>query len=373
MSQPKRIVLTVTSDPAYDQRMIRICTSLQSAGYDVLLIGRLRPNSGELPQRPFRQRRIRQQIDSGKLFYVLYNLKVFFTLLFVKADCFCAIDLDTILPVFYASRLRRKPRVYDAHELFCEMEEVVTRPATQKMWYAIERHTVPRFPAGYTVNESYVREYHRMYGVDYQIVRNATVLRPLEIPDKPEKIILYQGAVNHGRCFPELIAAMQHVDTQLVICGEGNFYKEAQALVSELGLTHKVVFKGYVKPAELVDYTRSAYIGITLFVATSLSNELSLANRFFDYMHAGVPQLCTDYPEYAAINKQYEVATLLREVTPRHIADALNTMLHDEGYYAHLQAQCIAAREMYCWQREEERLLSVYDAIFNPPGTKRAS
>jgi len=370
MSRPKRIVLTVTSDPAYDQRMIRICTSLQAAGYDVLLIGRLRPNSRELPQRPFRQRRIRQRIDRGKAFYALFNIKLFFSLLFVKADCFCAIDLDTILPVFYASRLRRKPRVYDAHELFCEMEEVVTRPATQKMWYAIERHTVPRFPLGYTVNESYVREYHRMYGVQYSIVRNATVLRPLVIPPKPEKIILYQGAVNHGRCFPELIAAMKHVDAKLVICGEGNFYAEAQRLVREYELDDKVSFKGYVKPDELSAYTLSAYIGITLFVATSLSNELSLANRFFDYMHAGVPQLCMAYPEYAAVNAQYEVAMLLDEVTPMTVASALNKMLEDKAYYAQLQEQCLLAREVYCWQKEEERLLAVYVRVFNPKAGK---
>jgi glycosyltransferase involved in cell wall biosynthesis len=365
MSRPKRIVLTVTSDPAYDQRMIRICTSLQAAGYDVLLIGRLRPNSKDLPQRPFRQRRIRQRIDSGKIFYALFNIKLFFVLLFAKTDCFCAIDLDTILPVFYASRIRRKPRVYDAHELFCEMEEVVTRPSTQKMWYAIERHTVPNFTLGYTVNESYVREYRRMYGVRYSIVRNATVLRPLVIPPKPEKIILYQGAVNHGRCFPELIRAMQHVDARLVICGEGNFYVDAQALVQELGLGQKVIFEGYVKPEALTAYTLSAYIGITLFVATSLSNELSLANRFFDYMHAGVPQLCMNYPEYAAVNGQFEVAMLLDAVTPQTVAEALNRMLNEESYYAHLQTQCLLARELYCWQKEEERLLEVYARIFN--------
>ncbi len=361
----RRIVLTVTSDPAYDQRMIRICTSLQAAGYDVLLIGRHRPNSKELPQRPFRQRRIRQRIDSGKIFYALYNLKLFCALLFVKADCFCAIDLDTILPVYYVSRLRRKRRVYDAHELFTEMEEVVTRPSVHKMWLAIERHTVPAFRHGYTVNGSLAAEYGRRYGVDYAVVRSATVLQPLNIPPKPEKIILYQGAVNHGRCFPELIAAMREVDAKLVICGEGNFYAEAQSLVAELGLEEKVVFKGYVKPEELRSYTPDAYIGITLFVATSLSNELSLANRFFDYMHAGVPQLAMNYPEYAAVNAQYEVANLLNEVTPQSVAAALNKLLRDEGYYTRLQSECLKAREVYCWQREEERLLGVYQKIFS--------
>lgn len=364
MSRKKHIVLTVTTDPNYDQRMIRICTSLHNAGYDVTLIGRERPNSKPLIERSFRQIRIKQRIDSGKLFYAIYNAKLFFRMLFMQMDAVCAIDLDTILPVFYISRLRRKKRVYDAHELFCEMEEVVTRSATQKMWYWIERHTVPRFPSGYTVNKSYVDEYRRMYGVDYAIVRNATVLKPLTIPEKKEKYILYQGAVNKGRCFEQLIPAMQMVDAQLIICGEGNFYQQAQEMVQQLGLQDKVIFKGYVPPQDLPEYTLHAYVGITLFVATSLSNELSLANRFFDYMHHGVPQLAARYPEYENINSEFEIASLLDDVTPESIAAALNKLLTDDAYYNRLQQNCLKARVVYCWQEEEKRLLAVYEKLF---------
>ena len=198
MSKRRHIVLTVTSDPNYDQRMIRICTSLHNAGYQVTLVGRERPSSKPLIDRPFKQVRLKQRIDQGKLFYLTYNLKLLFYLLFKKMDAVCAIDLDTILPVYYASKLRGIPRVYDAHELFCEIEEVVSRPYIQKMWYAIERHTVPHFKYGYTVNKSYVDEYRKMYGVAYAIVRNATILKPLTIPQKPERSILYQGAVNYS-------------------------------------------------------------------------------------------------------------------------------------------------------------------------------
>jgi Glycosyltransferase len=364
MNHRKHIVLTVTSDPNYDQRMIRICTSLHNAGYHVTLVGRLRPNSKPLIERPFKQVRIKQRIDEGKMFYALYNIKLFFYLMFKKMDAICAIDLDTILPVYYASLLRSTPRVYDAHELFCEIEEVVSRPGIQKMWYKIERHTVPHFPYGYTVNQSYVDEYRRMYGVKYAIVRNATVLKPLTIPQKKQKYILYQGAVNKGRCFDQLIPAMKQVDAQLIICGEGNYYIEAQQLVKELGLEEKVIFKGYVPPAELPAYTLNAYIGITLFVATSLSNELSLANRFFDYMHHGVPQLGMKYPEYENINNEYEVAMLIDTVTPDTIAAALNKMLINEVYYNRLQDNCLKAREVYCWQQEEKRLLGVYKKLF---------
>ncbi len=360
----KRIVLTIINEPNYDQRMIRICTSLHKAGYEVTLIGRKKPGSRPLIARPFRQIRIWQGLNRGKFFFAGYNIKLFFVLLFTRMDAVCAIDLDTILPVYYISLLRRKRRVYDAHELFCELEEVVTRPATKKMWKWIERHTVPHFHYGYTVNESYVQEYRRMYNRSYAVVRNATVLRPFTIPEKKERYILYQGSVNKGRCFEELIPAMKYVNARLIICGEGNFYEESKQLVREHGLENKVIFEGYVLPEALPRYTEQAYIGITLFVATSRSNELSLANRFFDYMHSGVPQLAPCYPEYERINNEFEIARLVKDITPESIARALNHMLHDEAYYNRLQQNCMQAREVYCWQEEEKRLLNVYQNLF---------
>src|SRR5690606_41112013 len=108
-----------------------------------------------------------------------YWIKLFFVLLFRKADAFCAIDLDTILPVYLVSVLRRKKRVYDAHELFTELQEVVTRPFVLRMWTAIERFMVPRFKLCYTVG-SYIAElFQKNYCVIYCVVKNATVIVPV--------------------------------------------------------------------------------------------------------------------------------------------------------------------------------------------------
>lgn len=365
MPAPKKIVCTITSDPAYDQRMIRICTALQKAGYDVTLVGRLRPHSRDLPEQPFRQVRLdMRHVDQGKKFYFLYWIKLFLFLMRCPADALCAIDLDTIYPVLLASRLRGLKRVYDAHELFTEMEEVVSRPATQKMWLKIERATVPHFRHGYTVSATYAREFRERYGVDYAIVRNATVLRPL--PPVPEKhgYILYQGAVNKGRCFEQLLPAMKMVRGRLIICGDGNFMEQAQQMVRELGLEDKVTFTGYIPPTELPRYTRGAAVGVTLFEARSKSNLYSLANRFFDYMHAGVPQLAGAYPEYKAINSEFEIALLLPEITPESIAEGLNRLLEDTAYAHRLRENCLRAREVYNWQAEEARLLGVWKKVF---------
>ncbi len=366
MAAPKKIVCVATSDPAYDQRMIRICTALQKAGYDVTFVGRLRQNSKALPEQPYRQVRLdMRKTDAGKMFYFRYWIKLFFFLMRCPADALCAIDLDTIYPVLLASRLRGLKRVYDAHELFTEMEEVVSRPATRKMWLQIERATVPHFPHGYTVSTTYAQEFRERYGVEYAIVRNATVLRPLQPIPEMHGYILYQGAVNKGRCFEQLLPAMKMVRGKLLICGDGNFLQQAQQMVRELGLEEKVTFTGYIPPTELPRYTRGAAVGITLFEARSKSNLYSLANRFFDYMHACVPQLAGAYPEYQAINSRFEVATLLSQITPESIAEALNRLLEDAAYADRLRQNCLAAREIYNWQAEEARLLKVWENVFS--------
>jgi glycosyltransferase involved in cell wall biosynthesis len=360
----KRIVFAVTNELSYDQRMIRICTSLAREGYSVTLVGqRWRQSTPPLPVRPFKQVRLFCFFFKGKLGYLEYNLRLFFFLLFHKTDALCAIDLDTIIPFYLVSKLKSLPRIYDAHELFCEMKEVVTRPFVYKIWKRIERFMVPRFQNGYTVNNAIADEFRRMYGVQYAVIRNVPVCQPLTIPVKPEKYILYQGAVNEGRSFETLIPAMKMVDARLIICGEGNFMEQAQELVQQHQLQHKVIFKGRILPQELTEYTRQAWAGVTLFENTGLSNYHSLGNRFFDYLHAGLPQLCVNYPAYREINNQHDVAVLIDDLRPETIARGLNELLHNEALYTAKQQNCLKARQVFNWQEEEKKLLDLYKHI----------
>ena len=358
------IVFTVTTDLTYDQRMIRICTSLANGGYTVTLVGRKMKGSLPLAQQPFKQKRLFCFFEKGKLFYAEYNIRLFFYLLFKKMDCIGAIDLDSILPCYFISKIKKKKRVYDAHELFCEMKEIATRPAIYKAWKKIERYTVPKFINGYTVNQPIADEFKKMYDVNYEVIRNIALLREINVPEKKEKFILYQGAVNEGRSFETLIPAMKEVNCQLIICGDGNFMQQAQQLVKENQLEDKVIFKGKVKPDELRAITQQAYVGVTLFDDTGLSNYYSLANRFFDYLHAGIPQLCVNYPVYKEINDKYNIAVLTDDISSKKIADLLNNLLLNEVEYKRLQQNCLQTRKELNWQEEEKKLLQFYKAVF---------
>ena len=72
MNRKTRIVCTVTNDLNYDQRMIRICTSLANAGYDVTLVGFNRKTSKHIIERPFKQVRLPIIAEQGKIMYLHY-------------------------------------------------------------------------------------------------------------------------------------------------------------------------------------------------------------------------------------------------------------------------------------------------------------
>ncbi len=359
----KKLVFTVTNDLTFDQRMIRICTSLANNGWLVLLVGRKMTNSLPLKKMVFGQKRLTCFFSKGKLFYAEYNLRLFFYLLFKKMDLICAIDLDTIIPCLWVSTIRRKKRVYDAHELFCEMKEIVQRPSIYRIWKNIEKKTVPLFDFGYTVNDLIAGEFRKMYNRNYGVIMSAPVLRTLVIPEKKEKYIFYQGAVNEGRSFETLIPAMREVKARLIIAGDGNLMKQTKQLVKENGLESKISFIGKIEPDDLLRYTLGAYIGLTLFENKGLSNYFSLANRFFDYFHSGVPQLCVDYPVYRELNKTRPVAVLTGDLSSKNIAHQLNFLLENDVLYKELQQNCIYQREILNWQTEEKKLLAFYDSI----------
>ncbi len=345
--------------------MQRICNSLAINGYNVKLIGRKLQNSIPLKAEKYEQKRISCWFNKTFLFYVEYNIRLFFYLLFAKTDIICAIDLDTILPCYFTSKLKNKKCVYDAHELFTEQKEIVTRPFVHKVWKVVEKFTVPKIKNGYTVNGFIQEELNKKYKVDYEIIRNLPKYYELfDINEQPTTpYFYYQGAVNEGRSFETLIPAMKNVNATLIICGKGNFFEQTEQLIFENNVSHKTELKGLVIPENLKVIARNAYAGITIFEATGLNQYQSLANRFFDYIMAGIPQICVNYPEYKKINDEYNIALMIDDTNETTIANAMTELLTNKTLYNTLKKNTLKAREELNWQSEEKKLLEFYSKL----------
>lgn len=360
----KRIYFTVTNDLTYDQRMHRICGSLAEAGYDVTLVGRKLKSSLALQQNNFQQKRLGCVFNKGFLFYAEYNIRLLFFLFFQKTDAVCAIDLDTILPCLFISKLKKTKRVYDAHEYFTQMKELITRPRVQKIWLKIENYAVPQFNYGYTVSEGLAQQFEKTYGRKYETIRNLPVLKELRPVEKKEKFLVFQGAVNEARGFEYLIPALKLINYKLVICGDGNFMEQLRKLIKQHGVENKIELRGMMKPEELAPVAQQASLGLGLAEKEGINQFHALPNKFTEYMHAGLPQIAMNYPEYQKINQQYKVAVLLDRLTVQLVADTVNEVMANEALLNELHENALLARRVYCWQNEEKKLLGFYHQIF---------
>ena len=342
--------------------MHRIAGTLCKSGYRVLLVGRKRKDSAPLSNQLFQQKRLFCFWEKGPLFYIEYNIRLFCFLLLHKADIICAIDLDTILPCYCSSVVKKQKRVYDAHELFTEQFEIIRRPVIQKIWLAIASFALRRFKKGYTVNQFIANWLREQYGVQYEVIRNLPAMYEPGNEDTGN-YILYQGAVNEGRCFDTLIPAMRTVPAKLLICGKGNYYDQTKALIREHRLEHKIELRGYVSPEILRTITPKAIFGLTLFDEKGLNQYQSLSNRFFDYMMAGIPQLCVAYPEYIAINQTFGFAHMITATDSESLAREMNNLLTNTVLYKYLKENALKARSELNWEDESNKLVRFYDQL----------
>lgn len=356
----KRLIFTVTNDLNYDRRMIRACSSLVDSGYAVKIIGRKQTNSLPIIAQNYKQKRIRCVFEKGKAFYIEYNIKLFFYLLFQKFDGVCAVDLDTILPILFVSIIKRKKRFYDAHEYFTEVPELSDRPSTKAIWERIASFSIPKMSSCYTVSDSIATIFEEKYSTKFKVVRNMPLLLPLKTAKNTEKVILYQGAVNKGRGLEQLIEAVEDIDVQIIIAGYGDIHKKIKQQVNAKGDLFKIMLTGYLSPAQLNELTYKAYIGYNLLDPSSLSYYYSLSNKFFDYIHAGIPNISNSFPEYMKINEQFKVSHLV-EFNVEEIRKAIIYLLEDTDYYEELKNNCLKARNIFNWQAEQQKLQQIYN------------
>lgn len=366
----KRVILSVTNDIFNDQRVDKVCHTLMDCGFDVCVVGRKRKHSQPVNDRPYPTKRFRLLFDKGPFFYAEFNLRLFFYLLFVRCDILTANDLDTLLPNLLVSRIRRKKLVYDSHEYFCGILEVIERPFVHKSWLAIERFCFPKLQNITTVSQSIADQYKKEYGKEVKVVRNipraatfplTETRASLGLPeDRPIAIIQGMG-LHRDRGIEEAVEAMRLVDgLLLLIVGNGAVIPQAKARVRELQMEDKVRFVPSVSPQLLFNYTSLADIGVSLDKDASPNHHFSLPNKVFEYIKAGTPLLSTDLPERKRIIEHYDVGVIVHNLSPETIAEKLQMMAHDENARQRWKENCRKAAAELCWENEETVLKEIY-------------
>ena len=361
-----RIIISVSNDLTTDQRVIKTCDCFNELGYDILLIGRKMKHSLPLA-RPYKTFRFRLLFNKGFFFYAEYNLRLFFKLFFLKKDLLLANDLDTLLPNYLISKMFSKKLIYDTHEYYTEVPELIGRPKVKSFWLSIEKKIFPRLKNVLTVNHKLADIYSQKYLVPVTVVKNVPFKRNSTtfISNKFEKtdktIILYQGAVNKGRGLELMIDTMSNLNNyQLVIIGDGDVSKQLKKQATVLGLGTKVIFLGKISPKDLPAYTESADVGISLEENLGLSYRYSLPNKIFDYIQAEIPVLASDLPLINQLMQEFKIGEILRKRNPENLAFLIEKICaNKESYRESLQKAAI----LFNWDVEKKVLIAFIENI----------
>ncbi len=368
----KKAIVSVINDLSTDQRVHKVCSTLHNLGYDVTLVGRKQRSSLPLAGRDYKAKRMFLLFEKGVFFYSEYQIRLFFYLMFHKADVLVSNDLDTLLPNYLISKLKSANLVYDSHELFCEVPELQGNPRKKNIWKRLERWIFPKLKFVFTVNDSIAEIYGNEYNVEVKVVRNIPKTidqtnvkllskSDLGLPGNKKIIVLQGSGINIDRGGEEAVAAMQYVnDAVLLIIGSGDVIAILKQMVIDFKLDDKVKFIGKVPFEKLMQYTRHADLGLTLDKDTNINYHFSLPNKLFDYIHAGVPVLSSNLPEIKKIISEYSIGDCIDNHNPQHIADKINRILSDEALLQMWKKNTKIAGRNLNWENEEKQLTLVY-------------
>jgi len=362
----QKIIVSVTNDLTTDQRADKICSTLTELGYNVLLVGRHLKNSSPI-QRNYATKRFKLWFNKGPLFYANYNLRLFIFMFWYKPNALWSNDLDSLPSNFIYAKLTAVQLIFDSHEYFTEVPELINSPLKQRFWKTLERLMLPKLKKVLTVSQSIADLYQKEYNINVQLLRNVPLLNKkttevenIKVAEK--KIIIYQGAINVNRGIEQMVLSMLHLENAILyIAGAGDISGKIKKLIATNHLSQKVIMLGRIPLEKLHNYTVQADLGLSLEEDKGLNYRFALPNKLFDYMQAEIPVLVANLPEMETLVKQYQVGEVIENHTPEHIASKIKSMLANTPQIAIWKANCKNAAQELNWEKEKNVISNLFD------------
>ena len=292
------------------------------------------------------------------------------------AALYLASDLYTLPALAAAARRHSGALVYDSRELYAALDSSHGRPHVAAVWGAVERRFVRQADAVLTVGDAIADRLASRYGIDRPTVlynapeprepldRDAldrdALRQTLALPDDGRLVVLYQGLFREGRGLPALVDAAHDVEgVRLALIGEGAL--RAEIVARGAGLGDRLVVHPFVPPDRLAALTPGADLGACLIEPLTESLRLSLPNKLFEYLAAGVPVLASPLPEIRRVVGR-GAGVLADPTDAAAVADALRQAL-DADRRAAWRAAAPRALAPYTWTHGRRAFLALLDRL----------
>jgi glycosyltransferase involved in cell wall biosynthesis len=366
---PKRVIIAVSTDIVTDQRVLRMAGLIAESRADITILGRELAESLPVEDMEFKVQRWKMVFRTGFLFYKWFNIRIFFYLISNKADLIVSNDLDTLLPCYIVSKLKRVNLIFDSHEYFTGSPELKNRHFVRLFWKNIERKTLPYLNYVMTVNKSISDLYHKEYGIDAVVVRNISEKHEIHPINRSELglsdndlILILQGTgINIDRGGEELVEAMKQITgVHLLIIGKGDALGMLREMSQSPDLKGKITFLPAMPWNQMMRYTGMADAGLSLDKGDSLNYKLSLPNKIFDYINAGIALIVSNLPEVKKVVDLYGCGLLIDKISPETITERIIQIRDDRSLLEELKNNSLIASGKLSWEVEKQKAKALY-------------
>ena len=361
----------------HDSRVRREASALSAAGYSVtvLELAPTGPDVAGVQRRSVLSTRLVNRVPR-RLLQALMMPAFLVWVVRMRPSVVHAHDVATLLPALVGARLTRARLVYDTHEF---ASGVYYRGGPlRRLVTAIERACIHHAALVITVSDAIAErltDRHTLHQPPL-VIRNFCALRRPDAADPPgglrdltgvdgEPMILHQGwAAPHRGC-EALVRVLPRIPgAHLVFLGpvDPGFAERLADLASQEDVGGRVHFVGPVPVDSLLSFTREADVGASLFEPTCENYRLTLPNKVFEYVAAGVPVLVTDVPELQHVVREYGIGWTVDPYDLAGLRDGITTALAEAGR-REMRDRLVAADSAFRWSAEASRLTDAYDAI----------
>ncbi len=372
-----RVCDVVRNSIWYDPRVIKQIDEYYNNGFDTYAVGvednRFNEDDIKRIKGSVRLVKLKNLFKKrrNKLITLLQELYVYKSLITeiikCKPDIIHANDLNALLPAYFASKKLKCKIIYDSHEIFTENSGIATSYIKHTFWKIVERNLIQKVDLVISVSNAAADYLSNLYNIPKPMVITNCSKRQIEEEHiKSEKFeILNHGKFYEGRGYEMMIEAAEitsNKDISYVLRGYGKLEDQLKKNVTDKKISN-VRFDQPVKTHELISYAKKSHVGIAITLPININFKLTVSNKIFEYLAAGLPVIMSDVPEHRYLNEKYNFGIILKENTAEALKEAVMILYENKKLYDMYSTNAKATASELNWENEFKKLIDFEKGI----------